>query len=147
MPATGDPCRNCEGGIAFKQTLRRVVRLTVTSEMGEGGRKAAVSSRKGGVLTLGLFPCLDRLVKSTKLDKGLPNASKRRVLPRVYRAHANGAFKAPDCFLRQRRKVIDPASTVPCVKRILVERDRPVSHFDLGFTIADHKRRGQGSRC
>jgi len=32
------------------------------------------------------------------------------------------------------------ASVVPCDPRIWVERDRPISHFDLGFTIADQMR-------
>ena len=50
----------------------------VTSEMGEGGRETAVSWQIGGVLTEGLLHCDDGLVKATKLNKGLPDASKRR---------------------------------------------------------------------
>ena len=54
--APGDKRRYCKGGIGLKQTRRRVVRLSVTSEMGERGREAAVSCRKGGVLTRAFFP-------------------------------------------------------------------------------------------
>jgi hypothetical protein len=100
----------------LEHTRHRLAGLRITSEMGEGGREAAVSYRKGGVLTLGFLPCGDGLVKPTKLDQGLPHPRKRPVQQRVYRAHANGAFKAPDRFLRQARISIDPASVVPCLK-------------------------------
>ncbi len=91
----------------------RGVEGSVTSEMGEGGREAAVSCHIE-VLTKGFLPYDDGLVKATKLNKGLRNASKRHVLSRIYRAHANDAFKAPDRFLRQPRNSIDMASAVPC---------------------------------
>ena len=78
-PAPGDKRRYCKGGIDLKHTRRRVVRLSVTSEMGEGGRETAVSCQIGGVLTKGFLPYDDGLVKATKLNKGLPNASKRHV--------------------------------------------------------------------
>ena len=70
MSAPGDMRRYCKGGIDLKHTRRRVVRLSVTSEMGEGGREAAVSCHKGGVLTKGFLQYDDRLVKATKLNKG-----------------------------------------------------------------------------
>jgi hypothetical protein len=47
--------------------------------MGEGGREALVSWHKGGILTKGFLPCDDCLVKAAKLDKRVPNATKRRV--------------------------------------------------------------------
>jgi hypothetical protein len=46
--------------------------------MGEGGREALVS-RHMEALTKGFLPYDDRLVKATKLNKGRPNAGKRRV--------------------------------------------------------------------
>src|SRR5262249_43966049 len=61
--------------------------------------------------------------------------------------HAHGTFKAPDRFLRQPRTSIDVAPAAPCDIRIWVERDRPVSHFDFAFTIADHVRRDYSSHC
>jgi hypothetical protein len=42
LPAPSDPRGYCKGGIDLKQTSRRLTRLSVTSEMGESGRKAAV---------------------------------------------------------------------------------------------------------
>src|SRR5262245_458250 len=71
----GDIRRHCKGGIDLKHTRRRVTRLSVTSEMDEGGREAAVSCQIGGILTKGFLQYDDRLVKTAKLDKGLPNAS------------------------------------------------------------------------
>jgi len=76
--APGDMRRYCKGGIDLKHTRRRVVRLSVTSEMGEGGREAAVSCHIE-LLTKGFLPYDDRLVKATKLNKGGPNASRRHV--------------------------------------------------------------------
>ena len=75
----GDKRRYCKGGIDLKHTRRRVVRLSVTSQMGEGGREAAVSCQIGGILTKGFLQYDDGLVKAAKLDKSVPNASKRRV--------------------------------------------------------------------
>ena len=49
------------------------------SEMGECGRETAVSCRIGGALTLSFLPCDDGLVKTAKLNKGIPNPSKRHV--------------------------------------------------------------------
>jgi hypothetical protein len=95
----GDIRRYCKGGIELKQTRCRFTGLSVTSEMGESGRETAVSCRKGGVLTLGFLPCDDGLVKATKLDKGQSYPKKRPMQQRVYRAHANGAFKALNRFL------------------------------------------------
>ena len=63
----GDKRRYCKGGIDLKRTRRRVVRLSVTSEMGEGGREAAASWHIGGILTKGFLQYDDRLVKATKL--------------------------------------------------------------------------------
>ena len=71
--------RYCKGGIELKHTRRRLTRLSVTSEMGEGGRETAVSCPIGGILTKGFLPCDDGLVKATKLNKGQPHASKRQV--------------------------------------------------------------------
>ena len=71
--------RYCKGGIDLKHTRRRVVRPSVTSEMGEGGREEAVSCQIGEVLTKGFLQYDDGLVKAAKLDKGLPNASIRHV--------------------------------------------------------------------
>src|SRR5438094_3427452 len=105
--------RYCKGGIDLKHTRRRGVRLSVASEMGEGGREAAASWHKGGVLTKGFLQYDDRLVKAAKPHKGVPNAKKRHVYQRVYRAHTNGTFKASDRFLRQPSHCIDPASVVP----------------------------------
>src|SRR5262245_9159015 len=115
LSAPGDKRRYCKGGIDLKHTRRRVVCLSVTFEMGEGGREAAISCHIE-LLTKGFPRYADRLVKATKLNKGHPNASKRHVQPRVHRAHANGEFKTPDRFLRQPRNSIDLASAVPCVK-------------------------------
>src|SRR3982075_3233880 len=78
LSAPGDKRRYCKGGIDLKHTRRRVVRLSVTSEMGEGGRDAMVSCHIV-VLTKGFLPYDDGLVKATKLDKGQSNASKRYV--------------------------------------------------------------------
>ena len=61
-----------KAGLDLKHTRRCVVRRNVTSEMGEGGREAAVSCHPGSILTKGFLPCDDRLVKATKLNKGLP---------------------------------------------------------------------------
>jgi hypothetical protein len=69
----------CKGGIDLKHTRRRGVRLSVASEMGEGGREAAASWHKGGVLTKGFLQYDDRLVKAAKPHKGMPNAKKRHV--------------------------------------------------------------------
>src|ERR1700756_567328 len=74
----GDKRRYCKGGIDLKHTRRRVVRLSVTSEMGEGGSEPEVSCQIE-VLTKGFLQYDDRLVKAAKLDKGLPDASKREV--------------------------------------------------------------------
>jgi hypothetical protein len=79
LSAPGDKRRYCKGGIDLKHTRRRVVRLSVTSEMGEGGREAIVSCHIGGILTKGFLPYDDGLVKAAKLNKGQPNASKRHV--------------------------------------------------------------------
>src|SRR5262245_52966068 len=113
LPAPGDEYRYCKGGIELKQTRRRLTGLRVASEMGESGCETAVSCRKGGGLTQGLLPCGDGLVKTAKLNKGIPHPSKRSMEPRVDRAHAHGTFEAPDCLLRQTRISIDPASAVP----------------------------------
>src|SRR6266705_5905493 len=51
----GDTPRYCIGGIDLKHTRRRVVRLSVTSEMGEGGREAAAGCHIGGILTKGFL--------------------------------------------------------------------------------------------
>src|SRR5882672_9463629 len=75
----GDTRRYCIGGIDLKHTRRRVVRLSVTSEMGEGGREEAVSCQIGEILTKGFLQYAYGLVKAAKLDKGLPNARKRHV--------------------------------------------------------------------
>ena len=75
----GDKRRYCKGGIELKHTRRRVVRLSVTSEMGEGGREAAASWHKEGILTKGFLQYDDRLVKAAKPHKGMPNAKKRHV--------------------------------------------------------------------
>jgi hypothetical protein len=45
----GDMRRYCKGGIDLKHTRRRGVRISVASEMGEGGREATVSRHKGGI--------------------------------------------------------------------------------------------------
>src|SRR5262249_3080269 len=94
--APGDPRRNCEAGIEFKHTRCCLTCLRITSEMGESGRETAVSPRIGGILTNGLLPCDDGLVKATKLNQGLPHTNKHQKKPRVYQAHANGPFKAAD---------------------------------------------------
>src|ERR1700676_2982982 len=138
--APGDQRRYCKGGIKLKHTHRRLTRLSIASEMGESGRETAVSYRKGGVVALSFLPCHDGLVKATELDKGQPHQRKRVVKPRVDRAHANGTFKASERFLPQPRNSIDLASAVPCLKRIWVERNRPINQFDLAFTIADGER-------
>jgi hypothetical protein len=65
--------------------------------MGESGRETEVSKRMGRVETLSFLSCDDGLVKATKLNKGHPHPGKHR---RVYRAHANATFKAPNRFLR-----------------------------------------------
>jgi len=70
--------RYCKVGIDLKHARRCVARLSVTSEMGEGGREAAVSYQIE-ILTKGFLQYDDSLVKASKLNKGLPNASKRRV--------------------------------------------------------------------
>jgi hypothetical protein len=74
-----DHRRYCKGGIELKHARRRLTRLSVTTEMGESRRQAAVDRRIGEVLTKGLLSSDDGLVKAAKLDKGLPNASKRHV--------------------------------------------------------------------
>jgi hypothetical protein len=50
-------------------------------------------------MTLGPLRCDDGLVKTTKLNESKPDANKRQVPHRVYRAHANGTFKAPRAVL------------------------------------------------
>src|SRR5262245_56063761 len=79
IPASSDQRRDCKGGIELKQTRRRFTGLRITSEMGESGRETAVSCRIRGVLTLGLLPCDDGLVKASKLNQGKPYPSKRPV--------------------------------------------------------------------
>ena len=71
--------RYCKGGIDLKHTRRRLTRLSVTSEMGEAGREEAVNWQIGEVQTKGFLQYDDGLVKAAKLDKSVPNASKRRV--------------------------------------------------------------------
>src|SRR4029079_16600793 len=63
----------CEGGIEFQPTRRRLTRLGVASEMGESRRENEVNCREGGVLTQGLLPCDDGLLKATKLNKCQPH--------------------------------------------------------------------------
>ena len=70
MPAAGDIRGYCKSGIVLKHTRRRLSRLGVTSEMGEGRRETAVSCRIGGVLTKGFLSSDDGFVKATKLNKG-----------------------------------------------------------------------------
>jgi hypothetical protein len=105
-----------EGGIGLKQTRRRLTRFTVASEMSESGRETVVSCPKGVGLTKGFLPGDDSLVKSAKLNKGIPYPDKRMHQVGVDRAHAHGALKASGRFLRQPRNSMDVASGVPCVK-------------------------------
>src|SRR6516162_8443197 len=79
LTAPSDPRRYCKGGIGLEQMRRRLTRLSVTSEMSESGRKAAVSCRPGRVLTFRFLACDDGLVKPTKLDKGKPHPTKTPV--------------------------------------------------------------------
>ena len=58
--------RYCKGRIDLKHTRRRGVRLSVASEMGEGGREAAASWHKFGILTKGFLQHDDCLVKAPK---------------------------------------------------------------------------------
>src|SRR6516225_8551304 len=64
----------------------------------------------------------------------------------VDRARAHGTFKAPDRLLGLSRNSKDMASSVPCRKRVRVERNRPVSHFYLAFASANQPRRDRASR-
>jgi hypothetical protein len=104
----------CEGGIDLKQTRRCLASLGIASEMSESGRET--SSPNGGGLTKGFLPGDDGLVKSAKLNKGIPYPDERMHQVGVDRAHAHGALKASDRFLRQPRNSMDLASAVPCVK-------------------------------
>src|SRR5258708_6632522 len=79
LSAASDIRGYCKSGIALKHERSRFTRLSASSEMGEGGREAAASWHKGGILTKGFLQYDDRLVKAAKLDKGMPNAKKRHV--------------------------------------------------------------------
>ena len=70
LPAAGDPRRYCKGGIDLKQLRRRLTRLSVTSEMSEGGGETTVRYLIGGVQTLSFLPGDDGLIKATKLNQG-----------------------------------------------------------------------------
>ena len=73
--------RYCKGGFDLKHTRRRVVRLSVTSEMGEGGREAAVSCQIE-VLTKGFLQYDDGLVKAAKHKSAKPTRFQTETLPK-----------------------------------------------------------------
>ena len=87
LPAPGDMRRYCKGGIDLKHTRRRVVRLSVTSEMGEGGREAAVSCQIA-VLTKGFIQSprgVRVLIPATPLSEG-PQSTASRLIARPARS-------------------------------------------------------------
>ncbi|MGY2846119.1 hypothetical protein ACVMDN_003373 [Bradyrhizobium sp. USDA 4510] len=77
VPAPGDHCGNCKGGIELKQERRRLARLRVASEMSERGRETTVGQRIGGILAPAFIRCGNGLVKAAKLDEGHPHPNKR----------------------------------------------------------------------
>jgi hypothetical protein len=54
--APGNPRGYCKGGIKLKHTRCRLTRLSLTSEMREGGNERTVNSPMGRVLTRAFFP-------------------------------------------------------------------------------------------
>ena len=106
-------CLNCKGGIDLRETSQRLARLGIPSKMRQSGRQTTESYPIGRVLTKRPLKKRDRLVEAAKLDQGITDASKTIVNDGVQRAHANAAFKAPDCFFVLACKLVDPSSMVP----------------------------------
>src|SRR5215472_4788373 len=67
----------------------------------------------------------------------MTDASKTIVKDGVQRAHADAAFKAPDCFFVLACKLVDPSSMVPHDVRIWIGRDRTINEIDAGLVVAD----------
>ena len=130
-------CLNCKGGIDLKQASRRLARLGIPSKLRQSGRQTTESYPIGGVLTKSPLKKRDRLVEAAKLDQGITDASKTIVNDGVQRAHANAAFKAPDCFFVLACSVVDPSSMVPRDVRIWIGRDRTINELDGGLVVAD----------
>src|SRR6516225_9612490 len=98
------------GGIDLTQASRRLARLGIPSKMRQSGRQTTESYTIGGVLPKRPLKKRDRLVEAAKLDQGMTDASKIIVMPGVQRAHANGGFKAQDCFFVLACTLVDPSS-------------------------------------
>src|ERR1700752_3717433 len=98
-----------------------------------------------GILPNSLLCGEDGLVKAAELNKRHRYSNERPVQSRIHGTHANGTFKAPDRLFRQSGNSTDPASAVPYLVRIWIERDRAVGHLDLRFTITNHERRNGSS--
>src|SRR6516162_570310 len=92
------PPRFCKGGIDLKQTSQRLARLGIPSKMRQSRRQTTESYPIGRVLTKSPLRKPDRFVEAAKLDQGITDASKIIMNQGVQRAHANGGFKAQDCF-------------------------------------------------
>ena len=130
-------CLNCKGGIDLKQASRRLARLGIPSKMRQSGRQTTESYPIGRVLTKRPLKKRDRLVEAAKRDQGMTDAGKCILKHRVQRAHANAAFKAPDCFFVLACKSVDPSSMVPHDVRIRIGRDRTINELDGGLVVAD----------
>ena len=91
--------------------------------------------RKRLVLTKSLLGNRDCLVETAKLDQCLTDARKSRIKNGIQRAHANAAFKTPDCFFVLACVFVGPSSSAPCTSIIWITRDRTISKIDGSLVV------------
>src|SRR5262249_35540892 len=139
--------RYCKVGIDLKQTSQRLARLGIPSKMRQSGRQTTKSYRIGRVLTKSPLKKPDRLVEAAKLDQGITDASRIIMNGGAQRAHANGAFTAPDCFFVLACNLVDPSSNVPRGVKIWIGRDRSINEIDGGLVVADKHGGNQPGRA
>src|SRR5215471_8985608 len=108
--------------------------------MRQSGRQATESYPIGGVLPKSLPGNRDCLVEAAKFDQGITDASKTIM---IQWAHANGTFKAQDCFFVPACKLVDPSSIVPRGRKIWIGRDCTINEIDSGLVVADKKSSNQ----
>src|SRR5215468_8436535 len=105
--------------------------------MRQSGRQTTKSYPIGRVLTKSPLKKPDRLVEAAKLDQGITDASKIIMNGGAQRAHANGAFTAPDCFFVLACNLVDPSSNVPRGVKIWIGSDGTINEIDGGLVVAD----------
>src|SRR6516225_8564497 len=127
------------GGIDLTQTSQRLARLGIPSKMRQSGRQTTESYPIGGVLPKSLLGNRDCLVEAAKFDQSITDASKIIMKPGAQRAHADGAFKAQDCFFVPARNLVNPSSIVPRAGKIWIGSGRAINEIDGGLTVADKK--------